>query len=415
MRPEFFELKRRPFEDESDYDLSYFSEQHGRAVNLMSHALWNRACLVTIFGESGIGRTTLVQRFIQGLRSITGLVQLSTSTPNFRERIAHELQEYLPVDATLASDSDIERACKQYQKEGRCLTLLVDDADLLGPEQLLELHWLGAMEEGGYPAVNFILLGGLELEPMLQSNLHAVAGPRQWHRFFIRRMNEEETGHYIQRRLRMAGAAASKDIFTPTALHLVFRYSNGNPRAINRLCRAAMECAEKRHMLFVSDREVALAIEFLDLELDPQQLEHPARRESDMMAKSVRSRARLVHTNNSEFVEEVPLDRHRILLGRDLGNDVVISSPSASRYHAVIFSDAHGLLLVDLHSTNGTMVNGKSVTKHRLRRNDVITVGQNRLQYVNEAERDFGDDRQEPGRETAVLKRGDEGRLSRIG
>ena len=132
-------------------------------------------------------------------------------------------------------------------------------------------------------------------------------------------------------------------------------------------------------MLFVSDREVALAIEFLDLELDPQQLEHPARRESDLMAMSVRSRARLVHTNNSEFVEEVPLDRHRILLGRDLGNDVVISSPSASRYHAVIFSDAHGLLLVDLHSTNGPAVNGKSVTKHRLRRNDVITVGQNRL------------------------------------
>jgi general secretion pathway protein A len=415
VRPEFFELKRGPFEDEPDYDLSYFSEQHGRAVNLMGHALWNRACLVTIFGEPGIGKTVLLQRFVRGLRSVTGLVQLNAEIPNFRERIARELQEYFSVDATLASDQDIEKACKGFLKEGRCLTLLVDDADKLSPEQLLELHWLGAMEENGFPAVNFILLGGPGLEPMLDSNLHAVAGPRQWHRFFIRRMGEEETGYYIERRLRMAGAAVSKDIFTPTALHLVFRYTSGIPMAINRLCRAAMECAEKRHMLFVSDREVALAIELLDMELDPLQLEHPTRRQTDHLAANVRSRARLEHSTDGELVEEIPLDRHRILLGRDLGNDVVISAPSASRYHAVIFSDAHGLLLVDLHSTNGTMVNGKLVTKHRLRRNDVITVGPHRLRYVNDAERDFDDDREEPGRETAVLPRDRDQLLSRMG
>ena len=100
MRPEFFDLKKGPFETESDYDLSYFSEQHGRAVNLMGHALWNRACLVTIFGEHGIGKTMLVERFLKGLRSVTGLVKLGTNTPNIRVRIAYELQEFLPVVLT---------------------------------------------------------------------------------------------------------------------------------------------------------------------------------------------------------------------------------------------------------------------------------------------------------------------------
>jgi general secretion pathway protein A len=415
VRPEFFDLKKGPFEKESDYDLSYFSEQHGRAVNLMGHALWNRACLVTIFGEHGIGKTMLVERFIKGLRSITGLVRLGTNTPNIRERIAYELQELLPVDATLASDMDIEKACKLYLQQGRCLTLLVDDVDLLSPEKILELHWLGSLEEDGFPAVNFILLGGLEMEQMLDTNLHSTVGDRQWHRFYIRRMNEEETGQYIQRRLRMSGASASKDIFTPSALHLVFRYSSGNPRAINRLCKAAMECAEKRCMLFVSDREVALAIELLDLEMDPQQLEHPTRRKSDRLEHSVRARARLVHSYRDELIEEIPLDRQRILLGRDLGNDVVIPSAAASRYHAVVFSDAHGLLLVDLHSTNGTLVNGKPVTKHRLRRNDVIQVGASTLKYVNEVERVFESDMEEPGRETAVLQHDVTGVITRIG
>ena len=150
----------------------------------------------------------LVERFIKGLRSVTGVVRLDANTPNIRERIAHELQELLPVDATLASDVDIERACKLYLQQGRCLTLLVDDVDLLSPETILELHWLGSLEEDGFPAVNFILLGGLDMEPMLESNLHSTVGDRQWHRFYIRRMNEEETGHYIQRRLRMSGASA---------------------------------------------------------------------------------------------------------------------------------------------------------------------------------------------------------------
>ena len=415
MRPEFFDLKKGPFEAEPDYDLSYFSEQHGRAVNLMGHALWNRACLVTIFGDHGVGKTMLVERFIKGLQSVTGLVQLGTNTPNIRERIAYELQDMLPVDATLASDSDIEQACKQYLQEGRCLTLLVDDVDMLSPEQILELHWLGSMEQDGFPAVNFILLGSLEMEPMLESNLHSTVGDRQWHRFYVRRMSEEETNHYIQRRLRISGASASKDIFTPSALHLVFRYSAGNPREVNRLCKAAMECAEKRRMLFVSDREVALAIELLDLEMDPNQLEHPARRQSDRLEKSVRARARLVHSYRDEFVEEVPLDRQRILLGRDLGNDVVIPSAAASRYHAVVFSDARGLLLVDLHSTNGTLVNDKPVTKHRLRRNDVIQIGSSRLKYVNEVEQAFDSDLEEAGRETAVLHHDLKGVLTRIG
>lgn len=403
MRPEFFELNKGPFEAEPDFELSYFSEQHGRAVNLMAHALWNRACLVTILGDEGVGKSMLATRFRKGLRSTHGLIQVSAQTPKFRAVIAGELAQYLSSVPELAGDDEIAEACRAFASQGRCLTLLVDDVDRLTPEQLLELHWLGRLQAGDLPAVNFILLGRPGLKQRLRDNLRSVVENRRWHRFYIRRMGEEETGYYITRRLRLAGAAASSEVFTPTAQHLIYRYTSGNPAEVNRLCRAAMECAENRRMLFVSDREVAMAIELLDMALEPQQLEHPARRKSDQLQSAAKPRARLVHTDAGEFIAELPLGRPRILLGRDLANDVVIGSGQASRYHAAIFSDARGLLLVDLHSTNGTLVNGKLVTKCRLRDGDVITIGSSDLAYANELERLFDEEAEELGRETTVL------------
>jgi pSer/pThr/pTyr-binding forkhead associated (FHA) protein len=68
----------------------------------------------------------------------------------------------------------------------------------------------------------------------------------------------------------------------------------------------------------------------------------------------------------------------------------------------VIFSNVLGLQLVDMHSTNGTFVNGQRINRRRLRNNDVIAIGSHRLKYVNELER-YSEDEGGPGRDTAVL------------
>jgi ABC transport system ATP-binding/permease protein len=45
-------------------------------------------------------------------------------------------------------------------------------------------------------------------------------------------------------------------------------------------------------------------------------------------------------------------------IGRDSNNDIVLQSLSVSRFHAVLVRRSAGLLLVDLESANGTLVNG---------------------------------------------------------
>jgi pSer/pThr/pTyr-binding forkhead associated (FHA) protein len=45
-------------------------------------------------------------------------------------------------------------------------------------------------------------------------------------------------------------------------------------------------------------------------------------------------------------------------IGRDNENDIVIDSITVSRCHAVLLRDDAGVRLIDLESTNGTLVNG---------------------------------------------------------
>jgi len=49
------------------------------------------------------------------------------------------------------------------------------------------------------------------------------------------------------------------------------------------------------------------------------------------------------------------------MIGRDSQNDIVLDDAMISRYHAMLFAEPQGIVLIDLESTNGTLVNGTLV------------------------------------------------------
>src|SRR5436309_497889 len=78
---------------------------------------------------------------------------------------------------------------------------------------------------------------------------------------------------------------------------------------------------------------------------------------------------------------EILLTRERIRIGRRPDNDIPLPFPAVSGEHAAIVTILSDSFLEDLGSTNGTFVNGKSVTKHFLRDRDRIDVGRENLIY----------------------------------
>lgn len=76
-------------------------------------------------------------------------------------------------------------------------------------------------------------------------------------------------------------------------------------------------------------------------------------------------------------------------IGRDKSNDISLNDSSISKQHALITyqimaGGRRNIILTDLHSTNGTYVNGKMATYHNLKDNDQLSIGQVHCAYVDE-------------------------------
>jgi hypothetical protein len=76
------------------------------------------------------------------------------------------------------------------------------------------------------------------------------------------------------------------------------------------------------------------------------------------------------------------LSRTSMVLGREEGCDIVLDDANISRRHAQLSQDVVGTWkLADLGSTNGTQLNGKTITNALLRDGDQITLGMVVLEY----------------------------------
>ena len=79
--------------------------------------------------------------------------------------------------------------------------------------------------------------------------------------------------------------------------------------------------------------------------------------------------------------KEFPLDKDAVTIGRLPASDITIADPGASRSHAEVRATDDGYEVVDLGSTNGTMVNGRRVREQPLEDGDRITIGRTVIDF----------------------------------
>ena len=78
---------------------------------------------------------------------------------------------------------------------------------------------------------------------------------------------------------------------------------------------------------------------------------------------------------------EVPLTRDVLLIGRASNADIRLDDTGVSRQHAEIRREGDDVVLVDLGSTNGSNVNGRTIERARLTPGDRIELGRSVLVY----------------------------------
>ena len=86
-----------------------------------------------------------------------------------------------------------------------------------------------------------------------------------------------------------------------------------------------------------------------------------------------------------EFADKIfELKGPEITVGRVADNKIQVEHASVSGHHAVLKLDGLDYSIKDLESTNGTRINGERVTQQKLRRNDILRLGNIELLYDSE-------------------------------
>ena len=93
------------------------------------------------------------------------------------------------------------------------------------------------------------------------------------------------------------------------------------------------------------------------------------------------SQCKLVVLTGSQRGREFVISGDVIRIGKVDENDLVLPEETVSRVHCEILRDAKGHLLRDLHSTNGTFLDGAEIREAYIRAGSVITVGTIQLKF----------------------------------
>jgi hypothetical protein len=106
-------------------------------------------------------------------------------------------------------------------------------------------------------------------------------------------------------------------------------------------------------------------------------LPYEPRPDETMIARpEAREELVLIHDDKRTVIDGPVLQ-----IGRAPGCDIVLDDRNVSRRHAEIRRRGPVVVLVDLDSTNGTIVNGRRVREHPLADGDRITLGNSRLTF----------------------------------
>ena len=241
----FFGLKENPFSVSPDPRYLFLTKQIEETLSSLMYGIQTRKGIITLTGEVGTGKTTLVNRLLDWLHQrATKTAFLFNSRMNSNQFFDFVLAEFeIPCESSSKSQQlmKLNQWLMDRFRAGETAVLILDEAQNLTFPVLEEVRMLTNLETSTEKLLQIVLSGQPEFEEKL--TLPQLRQLRQ--RIMIRcktgPLTKEETHAYILERLKIAGAAANgQPIFSPAALETVHLYSLGIPRVVNLLCEHSL-------------------------------------------------------------------------------------------------------------------------------------------------------------------------------
>jgi general secretion pathway protein A len=243
MYKSFYGLKENPFNVNPDPRFLFLTKQIEEALTGLMYGIQTRKGFITLTGEVGTGKTTLINRLLDWLhhrRARTAF--LFNSRMNSSQLFDFILAEF---DIQCESKSKSQQLLKlnhwllERYRDGETVVLIIDEAQNLTYPVLEEIRLLTNLETSTEKLLQIVLSGQPELEEKLKLPQLRQLRQRIMLRCRTTPLSEEQTREYIAERLRIAGASGDP-IFSVKTIEAVHVYSLGIPRVINLLCEHSL-------------------------------------------------------------------------------------------------------------------------------------------------------------------------------
>ena len=235
MYNEFYGFREKPFELTPDPRFIFLTPGLRRALASVIYGIKERTGFISVIGEAGTGKTTLIHSLLNSLDTKVKPIIIFHTTVSFNDLLRMILREldFWAVEKNKKGLWDqLIRYSKQIAAKSEILVIIIDEAQKLTEEVMEGLKMFSNLES---KAIKIVLVGQPELEDKLN-----LGGLRQLNQMIrvrcqIKALDEEESKEYIDHRLRLVGRS-SLETFTPEAVSMICRYAHGIPRIINTLC-----------------------------------------------------------------------------------------------------------------------------------------------------------------------------------
>ena len=269
MYLEHFGLSEPPFRITPHTDFFFDGADRGATLEALIYAILNDEGIVKVSGEVGSGKTMLCRVLMERLPAQVETIYLTTPSLG-RDEILYAIADELQLEFSQGRMSVALRELQEYlirlYAEGRRVVILIDEAHAMPEETLEQVRLLSNLETSRHKLLQIVLFGQPELDEALARPSLRQLKDRITHSFRMRPLSEPEVARYLSFRMRAAGYRGP-DVFTPKAVALIARASDGLTRRINILADKSLLSAFSADTHAITARHARAAI--ADSEFSP--------------------------------------------------------------------------------------------------------------------------------------------------
>jgi general secretion pathway protein A len=251
MYEHFYGFAEKPFSLTPDPKFLYRSQSHANAFELLQYAIRRREGFVVVTGDIGTGKTTLCRALLEQIDRTTFTALVLNPFLSEEDLLKRILLDFGVVSRDEVKAGRLAGITKQELIDAlydfllgliplkASAVLIIDEAQNLPLRVLEQIRILSNLETDKEKLLQIILVGQLNLQPLLRSPELRQLDQRVSIRYELKPLDAETVAAYVAHRLTIAGGSASV-AFTARALARVHRLSGGIPRLINLICDRAL-------------------------------------------------------------------------------------------------------------------------------------------------------------------------------